>query len=355
MVNEDESITEDSNVSWASYHACRSEQVVAPASTALLPLFPDDSKSPGMIRHAMDVIKVAVEELNPGQVPVVTLDQPLYAIAKTIQWSWPERYGEHQFVIILGGLHIEMASLKVIGNWLEDSGWVDALIQANVASPGKAESLLKASHITRTRYAHQVTVSSLYILLKRSYASYNANVELTDEPQTLEDWCAGRVEVIPQFQFWYIALQLQLLVLTYIRSVREGNVLLYIASLTKLSPWFFTTNHFHYARWVHIHVRDMVRLSEALPEIAAEFTKGNFTVQKTKRLFSSMAIDQAHEQNNAAVKGDGGAVGLLQSPEALRRWMVAGPEIARLIAEFEATMDGKCVTDTRHHEQSATF
>ena len=94
-----------------------------------------------MIRHAMDVIKVAVEELNPGQVPVVTLDQPLYALAKTIQWSWPERYGEHQFVIILGGLHIEMAGLKVIGNWLEDSGWVEALVQANVAPPGKAEVL----------------------------------------------------------------------------------------------------------------------------------------------------------------------------------------------------------------------
>ena len=26
-----------------------------------------------------------------------------------------------------GGLHIEMAGLKVIGDWLEDSGWVQAL------------------------------------------------------------------------------------------------------------------------------------------------------------------------------------------------------------------------------------
>ena len=42
-----------------------------------------------------------------------------------------------------------------------------------------------------------------------------------------------------------------------------------------------------------------------------------------------MAIVQAHEQNNAAVKGEGGAVGLTQSPEALRRWMVAGPEVLR--------------------------
>ena len=130
---------------------------------------------------------------------------------------------------------------------------------------------------------------------------------------------------------------------------------MYIESLTKLSSWFFTTNHFHYARWVPIHIRDMVRLSQALPEVAEEFKKGNFTVQKTLCSFSAIAIDQAHEQNNACIKGDGGAVGLLQSPEALRRWMVAGPEIARLIAEFDATMDGKSMTDTRHHEQGASF
>jgi len=65
----------DSNISWAAFHA--SQQPVhcnPPTITAMLPLFPDDSKSVAMIRHSMDVIKQAVHELNPGQVPVVTLD-----------------------------------------------------------------------------------------------------------------------------------------------------------------------------------------------------------------------------------------------------------------------------------------
>ena len=44
-----------------------------------------------------------------------------------------------------------------------------------------------------------------------------------------------------------------------------------------------------------------------------------------------MAIDQAHEQNNATVKGDGGAIGLTENPTALCCWMVSGPEMARLI------------------------
>ena len=38
-------------------------------------------------------------------------------------------------------------------------------------------------------------------------------------------------------------------------------------------------------------------------------------------------IDQAHEQNNALVKGEGGAVGDRKSKRS-SRWMVSGPEIA---------------------------
>ena len=39
----------------------------------------------------MDVIQQAVQKLNSAQVPVITLDQPLYVIAKLIQWNWPEK------------------------------------------------------------------------------------------------------------------------------------------------------------------------------------------------------------------------------------------------------------------------
>jgi len=58
--------------------------------------------------------------------------------------------------------------------------------------------------------------------------------------------------------------------------------------------------------------------------------------------------DQAHEQNNAMVKGEGGAVGLTENPNALRRWMLSGPEMLRLVNEFEAGM----VPDTGTKENS---
>ena len=53
------------------------------------------------------------------------------------------------------------------------------------------------------------------------------------------------------------------------------------------------------------------------------------------RVFSAIPIDQAHEQNNACSKRDGGTVGLTDNPSALQRWMVAGLEVAALIEDFE--------------------
>ena len=98
-------------------------------------------------------------------------------------------------------------------------------------------------------------------------------------------------------------------------------------------------DHTNYARWIPVHLRDMVTLPTAYPEVARGFEASNFTIQKTSQQFSAIPIDQAHEQNNAAIKGDGGAVGLTDNPAALRRWMMAGPEITRLIGEFQDEPD----------------
>ena len=137
----------------------------------------------------------------------------------------------------------------------------------------------------------------------------------------------------------------------YVRSIREADFLLYINALTKIVPWFFALGHTHYARWIPVYLRDMIVLKEKHPDVHGQFLKGNFAVKKTTRSFSAIAIDQAHEQNNASVKGDGGAVGLTENPAALRFWMVSGPEMAR-VGEFEASTEKRKETDTRHHEQT---
>ncbi len=85
------------------------------AINALLPLFLDSAHSMSMIKNIPWIWSELLLNtlINPGQVPVLAADQPLYALAKQIQWSWPSTLGEDKFVVMFGGLHIEMATLKV--------------------------------------------------------------------------------------------------------------------------------------------------------------------------------------------------------------------------------------------------
>ena len=137
-------------VSWAAYRASKTPlSVNKPAIVTLLPMFTENTHSLAMIAHSMKVIKVAVQYLNPLQAPVIALDQPLHDLAKQIQWTLPE-FDEDKFLAMMGGLHIEMASLKMLGKWLTGCGWSEIMYSAAVATQGIAESFLTASHVTHT-------------------------------------------------------------------------------------------------------------------------------------------------------------------------------------------------------------
>ena len=135
---------------------------------------------------------------------------------------------------MIGGLHIEMASLSNIGGWLEDSGWT----KANIASAGTAQSFLNGTHVSRTRHAHQVTASSLYILMQRAYNKYLDNLEQNaDVCYTFENWKSDMISKSPQFQFWSITLELELTLLKYVQLLRQCDFQLYVDSLVNLVPW----------------------------------------------------------------------------------------------------------------------
>ena len=92
------------------------------------------------------------------------------------------------------------------------------------------------------------------------------------------------------------------------------------------------------------------------PDVAHQFAQGKFVVYKTQRSFSAIALDHAHEQNNKLIKGNGGAVGLTENGSQLLRWMVSGPEVARVVHEFQSSInllkhEQSKGPDIRHHER----
>ena len=74
---------------------------------------------------------------------------------------------------MMGGLHIEMATLSVIGDWVDGSGWTGLLERADINTPGRIESTLSGGDVKRSRYVHQVSLAALHIVLTQTKQSFH--------------------------------------------------------------------------------------------------------------------------------------------------------------------------------------
>ncbi len=152
--------------------------------------------------------------LTLNQIPVLTVDQPLCLLSqKRYNGHGLNVYGEDKFVVMMGGLHIELSFLKVLGDWLEGSGWTSILATSNVTTEGRADSILKGSHSSRAQWVHQVSVAALYILQTLAYEVYKANTDTNHMP--FEEWRVSMAREHPQFYYWNKTLQLELLFLQF--------------------------------------------------------------------------------------------------------------------------------------------
>ena len=173
VVRKDEVINKGGNISWAAFNAGNEVQKKKDiVHSQMLPVFTEASNTPAMVKHCLTVIMKAHAYTNPGEIPWVTADQPLYALFKTIQWRFPETHGEQLIVAVLGAMHTEKAAWTCVGQVEDGSGSSAIMAEAGVTSFGVAESCLHCAHISRSRYLNTVSACVLYIMLRDSFQEY---------------------------------------------------------------------------------------------------------------------------------------------------------------------------------------
>ena len=121
--------------------------------------------------------------------------------------------------------------------------------------------------------------------------------------------------------------------LIFVRSIREGYFSLYLSSLREVVKWYYTCDNYQYACWVTAFLYDLVNLPSTSSYLDKCFTDGSFAFQKSNRKSSFVEIDQAHEQNNAVIKGMGGGSSLLNKDDesGLARWKRCLLELSMII------------------------
>jgi len=153
-------------------------------------------------------------------------------------------------------------------------------------------------------------------------------------------------------------MELDLLILQFVKSCRTANFSLYMETLDSLMPWVFALDHTkessntHYACNLPVHLRDMATLEVKHPALYGEFKEGHFMGQRSRRAFSNIPRDQMHEQLIDWLKNHAGVIQNPDDPCTVRREQVVHPEMARLVREYEGIKE---LEERMHHEQYAKF
>ena len=126
-------------------------------------------------------------------------------------------------------------------------------------------------------------VAAEYKVLKMTYNDEQS-------PCSFDHWLNEKSVGNEMFSYWKLIFDFQILILQFIPSQRERNFLLYVHALRSSMKYIFSLNHYNYARWLSVHVNDLMRLPITNRRLYEEFLAGNFVLQKSNNSFSAMAL-----------------------------------------------------------------
>ena len=89
------------------------------------------------------------------------------------------------------------------------------------------------------------------------------------------------------FKYWMLIMKFQINYLVFISSMRKSSFKLFVKVLISLIKWIFIIDHYHDARWISVHIQDLM----SLPITTLNSIK-NF---KEEILWSRFQVDSFHK------------------------------------------------------------
>ncbi|PIK40695.1 hypothetical protein BSL78_22450 [Apostichopus japonicus] len=285
-----------------------------------------------VVRRCFQVSAHAGQEFT-----VLTVDQALYCKLMELKWAHPEEY--KNLIPRLGGLHISMNFLNVIGTHMEGSGLAEVWIEAGIFGQNTAQQAMNGKSYKATR-AHKLTVQALWRLLGPSILHH---IDATDKQmygdisqadtqdligilnsqsfgRIMENFEENRREENVNFDFWWKYIKMVETLLMFTRAQRDGVWDLHLFAFREMLTYFLRYDHYNYGRWGPVYLAEMSQLPA---DVLTEFQRGKFVVKGSNRRFNQVDPDQAQEWLNGTGKRGGGIVGITKTSSALTRWALS--------------------------------
>ena len=245
----------------------------------------------------------------------------------------------------MGGFHIALNYLSLLGKKYANSGLEDLLIESGVYAAGTTSVLMLGKSYNRGIRAHKLSMEALFRLLWQAFLQWleNRSAEVTTqdkqnliakiqecqrcfkENESIRKSCEAVVNDMDAltslltvfksegkaksklFSFWEEYIDMVMILLQFIKAERTGNWNLHLSSTAAMIPHFFAMDRTNYARWMPIYLADMHKLEVRHPKVFKEFSAGNHSVSRSQQPFAEVWTDMALEQSiNLDSKSKGG-------------------------------------------------
>ncbi|CAH3175616.1 unnamed protein product [Porites evermanni] len=372
--------------SWAGFNAILYPEMPVVSNIGYCPMIDGSSNDFSTIytvlKHAQK-ISAAMGQADA----VVTFDLAIYSKAKEIQWRFPNEFSN--VVVRMGGFHVVLNFLSLLGKKFADSGLDDLLIESGVYAAGSTSALMKGKSYNRGIRAHKLCLEVFFRLMWDAFILWyeSRDEKIPEEPvlHKIVD-CVRAVESDKEsaresvrkittdlteitdlfaifksenqersnlFAFWDEYCSMVTTLLQFLKAERTGNWKLHLSSTAAMLPQFFAMDRQNYARYLPVYLADMQKLELTHPEVYKEFAEGNHSISRSGQPFSQVSTDMALEQSiNADSKSSGGVIGISQSPSALERWFLTIHERASITSALKA-MFGLQDGEQASHKEAA--
>ncbi|GBM03183.1 hypothetical protein AVEN_70602-1 [Araneus ventricosus] len=161
-------------MAFSSFHStsyCR--RTAIKSHSTLLPFINEEITSPTIVEYLMNVNIAETYKVNQKQTAVIVADQQVYTKATHIQWRLSNTRSENKNTVMKKALLLRMMVLNLLNEPLRKSRvGTETILQSGFTGAGVAKLCLTSSHITRAKYAHELTLVVFYCLQNQAYKKY---------------------------------------------------------------------------------------------------------------------------------------------------------------------------------------
>ena len=278
--------------SWSAFNALVSSNFTEITRIGYCPLIKGSPTEFSTVYTIMKTTQKISKSLGQ-KTSVVTFDLAIYVKAKELQWRRPKESSDT--VIRMGGFHIALNYLAVLGKKYEDSGICDIFVDSEVYGSSTVCAVMKGKSYNCGVRCHKLLMEALVRLQWKVFTDWmgRKNIVLEDVKiieiiQACLSACDNgddlSADVAPlsstvtplaaQFQifkkdmclksamfcFWddYISMVQHLLL--FIRAERTGNWKLHLTAINAMLPYFYAMDRVNYSRWLPVYIADMRNL-----------------------------------------------------------------------------------------------